>query len=211
MTCLQDNVSLPFTTTVLDSAVEVIGFEDGACGGLVAICRRGRSRQRIPLADLPLPTPAVADHAWIHAYGPHCVRAYPSGFVVVRLNLQADSGVGGSAAPKHGAGAARTPRGIVAGGARAAFCSRGLALRCAQSPPATPPSHSPGKVHVTTQGLRPYGPHCVRTCPSGFVVVRLNLPADSGVGGSAAPKRIRPSPLGARPHRVRWGRELRAL
>ncbi len=43
------------------------------------------------------------------------------------------------------------------------------------------------KRDVTTQGLRPYGPHCVRTYPSGFVVVRLNQQADSGVGGSAAP------------------------
>lgn len=68
LTCLQDHVALPFTTTVLGSAVEVIGFDEGAGGGLVAICRRGRTRQRIPLANLPLPTPALADHAWIHAY-----------------------------------------------------------------------------------------------------------------------------------------------
>jgi len=68
LTCLQDHVSLPFTTAVLGSAVEVIGFEDGAGGGLVAVCRRGRTRQRIPLADLPLPSPPVAAHAWIHAY-----------------------------------------------------------------------------------------------------------------------------------------------
>ncbi len=44
---------------------------------------------------------------------------------------------------RHSAGAARTPRGIVAVGARAAFCSRGLALRCAQSPPLRPSFHSP--------------------------------------------------------------------
>lgn len=68
LTCLQDHVALPFTTTVLGSPVEVIGFDDGTDGGLVAICRRGRARQRIPLADVPLPTPPAADHAWIQAY-----------------------------------------------------------------------------------------------------------------------------------------------
>ncbi len=65
---LQAHVRVPFITTVLGILVEVIGFDEGADGGLVALCQRGKHRQRIPLADLPLPTPSTADLQWILAY-----------------------------------------------------------------------------------------------------------------------------------------------
>jgi hypothetical protein len=35
---------------------------------IVAICARGRSRQRIPILDLPLPTPLPEGAEWIEAY-----------------------------------------------------------------------------------------------------------------------------------------------
>jgi hypothetical protein len=35
---------------------------------IVAICARGRSRQRIPILDLPLPTPPPQGAEWIAAY-----------------------------------------------------------------------------------------------------------------------------------------------
>jgi hypothetical protein len=68
LVCLKDHVQTPFTTSVLGTQVEVLDFEIGARGGLVAVCQRGKTRQRIPLEDLPLPKPAVTDHAWILAY-----------------------------------------------------------------------------------------------------------------------------------------------
>jgi len=35
---------------------------------VVAICRRGRTRQRINVLDLPLPTPRPEGAEWIEAY-----------------------------------------------------------------------------------------------------------------------------------------------
>lgn len=35
---------------------------------IVAVCTRGRSRQRIPILDLPLPTPPPEGAEWIEAY-----------------------------------------------------------------------------------------------------------------------------------------------
>ena len=40
---------------------------------IVAICRRGRQRQLIPIVDLPLPSPAPVGWEWIEAYR-HWVR-----------------------------------------------------------------------------------------------------------------------------------------
>jgi hypothetical protein len=37
-------------------------------GQIVAICRRGKARQKIPILDLPLPTAAPAGVEWIVAY-----------------------------------------------------------------------------------------------------------------------------------------------
>ncbi|HEU5471895.1 MAG TPA: hypothetical protein VFV67_14685 [Actinophytocola sp.] len=35
---------------------------------IFAVCVRGRDRQRIPILDLPLPTPAPRGTEWIEAY-----------------------------------------------------------------------------------------------------------------------------------------------
>jgi hypothetical protein len=35
---------------------------------IVAICRRGRTRQSIPILELPLPDPRPAGAEWIEAY-----------------------------------------------------------------------------------------------------------------------------------------------
>jgi len=37
-------------------------------GNIVAICRRGTSRQRIPILNLPLPDPIPKGAEWIEAY-----------------------------------------------------------------------------------------------------------------------------------------------
>ena len=55
-TMIEDNLAVPFTTTVLGVEVTVRKI-DLTGDSIVAICSRGRQRQRIDLLDLPLPTP----------------------------------------------------------------------------------------------------------------------------------------------------------
>jgi hypothetical protein len=64
-TMLDDHLDMPFQTQVLGAQVTVSGI-DLTDETIVAICARGRSRQRIQILDLPLPTPAGAE--WIEAY-----------------------------------------------------------------------------------------------------------------------------------------------
>jgi len=65
---LEENLELPFTTRVLGIEVNVDRIELRGDNSIVAICRRGRERQAIPLLDLPLPKPPPAGWEWIAAY-----------------------------------------------------------------------------------------------------------------------------------------------
>ena len=58
----------PRSDTVLGVTVTVEGVDMTRDEQIVAICRRGRSRQRIPILDLPLPGPRPAGAEWIEAY-----------------------------------------------------------------------------------------------------------------------------------------------
>ena len=69
LSMLEDNVSLPFTTSVLGVEVSVTAFEFGRDDTIVAMCTAGRQRQRIDLVDLQLPTPPPPGAEWIEAYG----------------------------------------------------------------------------------------------------------------------------------------------
>ncbi len=66
-TMLEDNLAIPFKTEVLgvDVTVERLDMTDDE--QIVAICARGKSRQRVPILDLPLPTPAPEGADWINA------------------------------------------------------------------------------------------------------------------------------------------------
>lgn len=66
-TMLEEHLAVPFTTTVLGVEVTVCKI-DLTADSIVAVCARGRHRQRIDLLDLPLPTPAPDGAAWIDAY-----------------------------------------------------------------------------------------------------------------------------------------------
>ncbi|PWU51622.1 hypothetical protein DLJ47_21005 [Micromonospora sp. S4605] len=66
-TMLEEHLALPFTTTVLGVEVTVRKV-DLTADSIVAVCARGRHRQRIDLLDLPLPTPTPDGAAWIDAY-----------------------------------------------------------------------------------------------------------------------------------------------
>lgn len=64
---INDNLSLPFTTTVLGVEARVKRV-DVTASGIVAICIRGSDRQAIPILDLVLPVPPPHGSEWIAAY-----------------------------------------------------------------------------------------------------------------------------------------------
>lgn len=67
-TMIEDHLALPFETEVLGLPVTVERIDLTEADEVVAICRRGRTRQRINVLDLPLPTPRPEGVEWIEAY-----------------------------------------------------------------------------------------------------------------------------------------------
>ena len=67
-TMLEENLAVPFTTTLLGVEVTVERVDQNAAGKIVAVCRRGPERLRVPLIDLPLPEPKPKGAEWIDAY-----------------------------------------------------------------------------------------------------------------------------------------------
>jgi hypothetical protein len=67
-TMIEEHLALPFPVKVLGVDADVEKVDMTLDGQIVAICRRGKTRQKIPILDLPLPTPAPAGVEWIAAY-----------------------------------------------------------------------------------------------------------------------------------------------
>jgi len=67
-TMIEDNLALPFETTVLGVLVTVERLQLMRREEIVAVCRRAGLRQTVPLLDLPLPAPPPAGAEWIEAY-----------------------------------------------------------------------------------------------------------------------------------------------
>ena len=67
-TMMEECLAFPFTTEVLGVAVTVVGVDLTGDDRIVALCRRGKARQRISVLDLPLPEPPPQGAEWIHAY-----------------------------------------------------------------------------------------------------------------------------------------------
>ena len=65
---IEEYLALPFPVKVLGVDAEVEKVDMTLDGQIVVICRRGKTRQKIPILDLPLPTPAPAGVEWIVAY-----------------------------------------------------------------------------------------------------------------------------------------------
>jgi hypothetical protein len=65
---LQAHVACPFVTDVLGSTVTVERIESNRAEEIVAVCRRQRHRQQIPILDLPVPARRPAGWEWIEAY-----------------------------------------------------------------------------------------------------------------------------------------------
>ena len=68
LTKIDEHLALPFTTTVLGVEIKVVKMDILPDDTLVAICARGRQRQAIELADLPLPEEPLGGADWIEAY-----------------------------------------------------------------------------------------------------------------------------------------------
>jgi hypothetical protein len=73
-TMIEDNLTVPFSTQVVGVEVIVTAVELAEDDRIVAVCERGRHRQRLSVLDLPLPDPAPLGAEWVEAY-----RAWASG------------------------------------------------------------------------------------------------------------------------------------
>ena len=67
-TLIDDHLAVPFETTVLGVTVVVERVEFTDREDVVAVCRRDRHRQAIPVLHLPVPSPPPAGAEWIEAY-----------------------------------------------------------------------------------------------------------------------------------------------
>jgi len=68
LTMIEEHLALPFPVKILGIDADVEKVDMTLDGQIVAICRRGKTRQKIPILDLPLPTPTPAGAEWIAAY-----------------------------------------------------------------------------------------------------------------------------------------------
>ena len=64
---LEENLEMPFETEVLGVTVQVQKL-DLVDLDIVAVCRRGRHRQTIPLLELPMPKSRPSGAEWLEAY-----------------------------------------------------------------------------------------------------------------------------------------------
>lgn len=65
---IEQELDLPFETTVLGVTVSVKRVDINENDEIVALCSQGRERQAIPILELPLPDPPPTGWAWIEAY-----------------------------------------------------------------------------------------------------------------------------------------------
>lgn len=67
-TMIENNLKLPFETTILGMPVIVEKIDLNRRDEIVAVCRRGKHRQIVPILNLPLPEPPPRGVEWIAAY-----------------------------------------------------------------------------------------------------------------------------------------------
>ncbi len=67
-TMIEDNLALPFETEILGIRVAVERVDITEDNSIVAVCRRGKERLKVPILDIPLPRPLPAGAEWIATY-----------------------------------------------------------------------------------------------------------------------------------------------
>ena len=65
---MENDLAMPFSTQVLGVEVTVERVDMTDADEIVAVCKRGAKRQKIPILDLPLPSPPPKGSEWIAAY-----------------------------------------------------------------------------------------------------------------------------------------------
>ena len=65
---IEEYLAVPFETKVLGVPITVERVDLDDSEQIVAICRRGRARQSLPIIDLLLPTPLPGGAEWKEAY-----------------------------------------------------------------------------------------------------------------------------------------------
>lgn len=65
---IDTHLVVPFEVEILGVAATVERIDQDDDEQIVAICRRGRARQSIPILNLPLPNPPPDGAEWIEAY-----------------------------------------------------------------------------------------------------------------------------------------------
>jgi hypothetical protein len=68
LTMIEEHLALPFPVKILGVDADVEKVDMTLDGQIVATCRHGKTRQKIPIMDLPLPPPTPAGVEWIAAY-----------------------------------------------------------------------------------------------------------------------------------------------
>src|SRR5207249_7364217 len=68
LTMLEEKLAFPFEIEILGASAIVEGVDLNDAEDIVAICRRGRHKQMIPIVSLPLPSPRPIGWEWIEAY-----------------------------------------------------------------------------------------------------------------------------------------------
>jgi hypothetical protein len=72
LTMIEEHLALPFSMKILGVDADMEKVDVTLDGQIVGICRRGKTRQKIPILDLALPTPTPAGAEWIAAYRHWC-------------------------------------------------------------------------------------------------------------------------------------------
>ena len=67
-TMIEENLATPFETRILGAVATVERIKLNEADEIVAVCSRGRDRQRLPILDLPLPRLRPVGSEWIEAY-----------------------------------------------------------------------------------------------------------------------------------------------
>ncbi|MGA3040654.1 MAG: calcium-binding protein [Bryobacteraceae bacterium] len=67
-TMMENDLAIPYSTQVLGVEVTVERIDMTDADEIVAVCKRGAKRQKIPILDLPLPSPPPKGAEWIAAY-----------------------------------------------------------------------------------------------------------------------------------------------
>ncbi len=67
-TMIENHLTLPFVTHVLGVEVMVERVDMTDAHEIVAVCKRGRRKQAIPVLELPLPMSLPGGWEWIEAY-----------------------------------------------------------------------------------------------------------------------------------------------